>query len=91
VVQQAAVAAVTVFLDPLHGGPDGAGWPFDADLTGAAVAQLLEGVDGVERVEEVLLFEYDLRHGSRVGPGRETLRLEPNSLFLLAAPVVMTR
>jgi predicted phage baseplate assembly protein len=91
VIRLAAETAVTTWLDPLDGGPQGTGWPFERDLTGAAVAHLLEGLDGVTSVEEVQLFEYDLRRGARVGSGREVLALEPDSLFLPAALTLATR
>ena len=71
------------YLNPLTGGPHGTGWPFDADLNSANVFQLLEAVEGVERVEEVLFFEYDLRNHERVGFGKELVKLEPR----LAVPV----
>jgi hypothetical protein len=91
VVRQAAEIALTAWLDPLDGGPQGTGWPFDRDLTGAAVAHLLEGLDGVAAVEEVQLYEYDLRRGERIGIGREVLALQPDSLFLPAALTLVTR
>ncbi len=69
-VRQRAIDALTRYVNPLTGGPDGTGWPFDADLNAAVVTQLLESVEGVERVEEVLLFEYDLRTGRRLGSGQ---------------------
>ena len=79
------------YLNPLAGGADGTGWPFDADLNLAVVAQLLESVDGVERVEEVLLFEYDLRTGRRLGGGKDVIRLDKQSLFLSAGHQVVVR
>lgn len=91
VVRAAADLALTRHLDPVTGGPRGAGWPFGTDLAAAALAQLLEGVDGVAAVDEVVLFEYDLRRGVRTGPGRDTVGLDPDSLFLPAAPAVVVR
>jgi predicted phage baseplate assembly protein len=91
VVRQAAEIAVASWLDPLDGGPQGTGWPFERDLTGAAVAHLLEGLDGVAAVEEVQLYEYDLRRGERIGIGRETLVLQADSLFLPADLSLVTR
>lgn len=85
------VEELTRYVNPLTGGSDGAGWPFDADLSFAAVSQLVEAVDGVERVDEVLLFEYDLRTGRRLGSGRDIIRLAPDSLFLSAAHQVVVR
>ncbi|HTZ43943.1 MAG TPA: putative baseplate assembly protein [Jatrophihabitans sp.] len=90
-VRQRAVDALTRYINPLTGGAEGAGWLFDTDLNSAVVAQLLESVEGVERVEEVLLFEYDLRTGRRLGSGRETITLKPHSLFLSARHQVVVR
>jgi predicted phage baseplate assembly protein len=90
-VRQRAHDLLTRYLNPLTGGPDGDGWPFDADLNAAAVAQLLETVEGIERVEEVLLFEYDLRDRRRLGVGRDVLPLDRHSLFLSAGHQVVVR
>jgi predicted phage baseplate assembly protein len=90
-VRQRAVAALTRYINPLTGGPDGTGWPFDADLNSAVVTQLLESVDGVERVDEALLFEYDLRTGRRLGAAKDVIRLDRHSLFLSAAHQVVVR
>lgn len=90
-VRQRVKDVVDRFVNPLTGGPDGNGWPFDTEVTATAVAGLLESVDGVERVEEVLLFEYDLRNGVRLANGRESIRPEPHTLFLSAAHSVVVR
>jgi predicted phage baseplate assembly protein len=90
-VRQRALDALTRYIHPLRGGPDGAGWPFDNDLNSATISQLLEAVEGVERVEEVLLFEYDLRTEQRLGSGRDVIRLDEHSLFLSAANQVVVR
>jgi predicted phage baseplate assembly protein len=90
-VRQRAVEMLARYINPLTGGADGDGWPFDADLNSATLAQLLEAVEGVERVEEVLLFEYDLRTGKRLGGGKEVVRLDQHSLFLSASHQVIVR
>ena len=90
-VRQRAIEAITRFINPLTGGFEGTGWPFDADLNAAVITQLLESVDDVERVEEALLFQYDLRRGLRLGAGRDVIRLDDHSLFLSAAPQVVVR
>ncbi|MCW2527150.1 MAG: hypothetical protein JWM76_2010 [Pseudonocardiales bacterium] len=90
-VRQRAIEALTRYINPLTGGPEGSGWPFDADLNSAVVTQLLESVDGVDRVEEALLFEYDLRTGRRLGAARDVIRLDEHSLFLSAAHQVVVR
>jgi hypothetical protein len=90
-VRQRAVEALTRYVNPLTGGPDGTGWPFDADLNAAVVTQLLESVEGIERVEETLLYEYDLRTERRLGSAKDVIRLDQHSLFLGAAHQVVVR
>jgi predicted phage baseplate assembly protein len=90
-VRQRAVDAISRFVNPLVGGPDGTGWPFESDLNVAVVTQLLEAVEGVSRVEETLLYEFDLRSGRRLGAAKEVVRLDRQSLFLAAAPQVVVR
>lgn len=90
-IRDRAMAALYRYLNPLNGGPDGQGWPFDADLNAASVFQLLEAMDGVERVEEVLFFEYDLRNHVRVGFGKELVKLGDDSLFLSTNHQVVVR
>lgn len=90
-VRQRAIEVLTRYVNPLTGGPDGTGWPFDADLNAAAITQLLETIDGIERVEEALLFEYDLRTGRRLGNGKDVIRLDQHSLFLSATHQVVVR
>lgn len=90
-VRQRALDALNAYINPLAGGADGVGWPFDRDLNAAAVAQLMESVEGVERVDEILLFEYDLREGRRLGSGKDIIRLDRHSLFLSAAHQVVVR
>lgn len=90
-VRQRAIDELTRYIHPLNGGADGAGWLFDADLNAASIAQLLETVEGVSRVDEVQLFEYDLRTGQRLGTGRDVIRLDRHSLFLSGAHRVVVR
>jgi hypothetical protein len=90
-VRQRALDLLYRYVNPLVGGPDGTGWPFDTDINAAPLAQMLEAVEGVERVDEVLLFEYDLRTAGRYGPGRELIRLDRRSLFLSAGHQVVVR
>lgn len=90
-VRERAIAALYRFINPLVGGVDGNGWGFDTDLNVTSLYQLLEAIEGVERVDEVLLFEYDLRNNERIGFGRELVKLEADSLFLSAAHRVVVR
>jgi hypothetical protein len=55
-VRKAAQLALERFFDPLHGGPDGGGWPFGRDVYLSEIYQLLAGIDGVTEVSEVAIF-----------------------------------
>jgi len=90
-VRQRAIEQLTNYIHPLTGGADSAGWLFDADLNAAAIAQLLESVEGIDRVDEVQLFEYDLRTKRRIGTGRDVVRLDTHSLFLSGPHRVVVR
>lgn len=90
-VRERAMAALYGYINPVSGGADGNGWGFDADLNSATVYQLLEAVEGVERVDEVLFFEYDLRNHERVGFGKDLVKLDRHSLFLSANHQVVVR
>jgi predicted phage baseplate assembly protein len=90
-VRQRALDILYRYINPLVGWSDSNGWPFDTDLNAAPLAQLLEGIEGVERVHDVLLFEYDLRTRARHGLGREVIQLDRQSLFLSAAHQVVVR
>lgn len=90
-VRDRAMRRLYDFVNPLTGGPDGTGWPFDADLNSALVYQTLEAVEGVGSVNEVLFFEYDLRNHERVGFAKELVKLAPDSLFLSASHQVVVR
>ncbi len=83
-VRDRALAALYHYINPVTGGADGSGWGFDSDLNAASVFQLLEAVEGVERVDEVLFFEYDLRNHERIGFGKDLVKLDRDSLFLSA-------
>ncbi len=91
VVRQRVEEALTRYVHPLIGGQDGTGWPFETQLTQTALVQAVELVDGVLAVDELQIFEYDLRTGRRIGDGHDSLPLAPNSLFLPAAHRVVVR
>jgi predicted phage baseplate assembly protein len=90
-VRQRAFDLLYRYINPLTGGPDGEGWPFDLDLNAAPLAEMLEAIEGVERVDEVLLFSYDLRTEQRIGVGKEVVRLDRSTLFLSAKHQVVVR
>ena len=62
------------------------------DLNAAAVTQLLADVDGVERVDDVVLFQVDVRNENRrYGDAHEVLRLTDRALFISARHQVVVR
>src|SRR5581483_9696695 len=81
-VRERALEALYHWINPVTGGPGGAGWPFDVHLSAGATAEMLAALDGIDSVEEVLLFEVDVRNRNRVGAGKELIQLTPESLFL---------
>ncbi len=90
-VRQDVESLLRTWLDPLRGGTDGRGWPFDRDLSAAAIAHRLEGLEGIAAVEDVHLYEFDLRQGQRLGPPREVIRPGADSLFLPGELTVVSR
>jgi hypothetical protein len=61
------------------------------DLSGAALVALLNEVEGVAGVDELALFEYDLRNGQRLGDATDLIRVDPDSLFLAGRTQVVVR
>ena len=90
-IQHKCINAISEFLSPISGGPDGTGWPFGVDLTSGSISNILGAIDGIEQVEEVVLFESDLRNGNRLGNGSETIRFEQFGLPLSFRPKVVLR
>jgi predicted phage baseplate assembly protein len=65
-VETRALQALTDFLHPLRGGPEGRGWELGRDVFLSDVAALLERVAGVDYVKELaLLLDYNAQ-GERV-------------------------
>jgi predicted phage baseplate assembly protein len=58
-----ARAALARFLDPLRGGPDGAGWPVGRDVYRSEILALLNDLPGVGFVDELVLTVGDGRGG----------------------------
>ena len=83
-VDRAATDALARFLHPLTGGPDGEGWPFGRGVFLSDVAAILEGLPGVDHVEQLQLHFDTMVVGDRVnvapdrmvvaGPLRITVR-----------------
>lgn len=63
-VREAAVDALYGYVNPLVGGPDGAGWPFGRTVDDADVQAVLRTLPGVATVDRVFFFLADLRTGT---------------------------
>jgi predicted phage baseplate assembly protein len=68
------------FINPLHGGPKGEGWPFGRDLYISEVYGALQGLPGTEYMEEVSIY-LDEPNGTRSGP-HQRLALPDNALIV---------
>ena len=44
--------ALSKFFDPLHGGPEGTGWPLGRPVYASEVYEVVEGVAAVDHVED---------------------------------------
>ncbi|GHE05160.1 putative baseplate assembly protein [Streptomyces alanosinicus] len=67
-VRDAALAALFRYLNPLIGGPDGAGWPFGRPVQYGEIFGLLQRATGNALVEEIRLFAADPITGRRGTP-----------------------
>ncbi|GEA89764.1 putative baseplate assembly protein [Cellulomonas cellasea] len=78
-LRAAALAALHRYLDPLTGGPDGAGWPFGRPVQAGEVYAVLQRLPGTEIVDDVQLFAADPLTGER-GEPVQRLELDPHAL-----------
>lgn len=76
-VKQQAEARLFHFINPLHGGPDGKGWPFGRNLYMSDVITALQGVPGIEVIHSVELFPvtWDGQGKPVVGEGTQEIKL----------------
>ncbi|GAB2681773.1 putative baseplate assembly protein [Thalassiella azotivora] len=81
-VRESAEQALYAMLDPLRGGSDGTGWPFDEELTIYDAHAVLRSVPGVLDVRTVRFFTVDLRHPDRRSQVDQRVPLPPEALFL---------
>jgi predicted phage baseplate assembly protein len=78
-LQEAALEALYAYFHPISGGPEGSGWPFGRPVQVGEVYAVLQGVGGLELVEDVRLFGADPITGQR-GQSVPRLDLDPNAL-----------
>ncbi|HEY4025342.1 MAG TPA: putative baseplate assembly protein [Candidatus Dormibacteraeota bacterium] len=78
-LQEEALDALYTYLNPIIGGPDGTGWPFGRPVHSGEVFAVLQGLRGIELVDDVRLFGADPVTGQR-GGALQRLDLEPHAL-----------
>ncbi|MYW17923.1 putative baseplate assembly protein, partial [Streptomyces sp. SID2955] len=78
-VRDAALAALFRHLNPLHGGPDGTGWPFGRPVQYGEVFGVLQRSVGDVLVEDIRLFAADPITGRRGSPV-ERIDIDPTTL-----------
>jgi predicted phage baseplate assembly protein len=83
-VKDAAEARVRKALHPLYGG-DGKGWPFGQSLTGAAVFDALDGIEGMHHVEEIRLVD------GGIGKEVEKIALKDDELLAVTEVAIDAR
>ncbi len=81
-LQQRCLDSLYRFVDPLHGGPEGTGWPFGWDLHAGGLFQRLVSIPGVDEIEDVLIFKADPVTGEREGRALDRYELPELSLFM---------
>ncbi|MCY0924572.1 hypothetical protein OS965_42040, partial [Streptomyces sp. H27-G5] len=81
-ILRSAKVAVNHYLNPLTGGPDGTGWPFERTLHTGEIFRVLQLVPGVTRVAWVNLAE----NGNVVEP----VELEASKLFIAGEHTIST-
>lgn len=86
-VKAAIIQKVERHLDPLHGGADGAGWPFGRDLYLAEVQSLVQSTRGVEYAQDVTLYQIDFQTGQS-RPAGQKITLAEDVLLLSQEHIV---
>ncbi len=81
-VRHRATEELYRYLSPLTGGPDGAGWPFEQEVTAAEIINRLSDVRGVARVDAVSLFTADLESGQRTSRALQRIEAPTGTLFM---------
>jgi predicted phage baseplate assembly protein len=78
-VRTRALAALYSYLNPVTGGQWGTGWPFGRPVQAGEVHAILQQVEGVDLINQILLFEADPVTGRRSEPVQQ-ITLEPDTL-----------
>ena len=80
-IRSEALERLGQYFNPLVGGPDGNGWPWGRPVQSGDAFAVLQGVPGVDVVEDVRLFGANPVTGER-GPATARIVLEPDSLVV---------
>jgi len=80
-IRAEALERLATYFNPLIGGPDGTGWPWGRPVQSGDAFAVLQGVPGVDVVEDVRLFGANPITGER-GPATARVVLEPDSLVV---------
>ena len=68
------------YIHPIHGGSDGAGWPFGRGLYVSELYSQIQAVADVEYVSDIRMFPVNPETGERGDP-RDTIQLQPHALL----------
>jgi hypothetical protein len=68
------------YINPICGGIDGNGWPFGRSLSAPEIYAALQGIKGVDYIEEVTIFPVDINTGERQ-EAITRLAVPPNGLI----------
>jgi predicted phage baseplate assembly protein len=90
-VRADAELALYRYINPVIGGPDGRGWPFDLDLSIGDVFALLRAVPGIVRPDSVHLFFADPLEKREPEEAGQRIRLAHEALFLSVKHRVVVR
>ncbi|MDC3378840.1 putative baseplate assembly protein [Planctomycetota bacterium] len=63
-IKQTLESAIRTALHPLFGGTDGKGWPFGRAVHKSDLYRVVEGMEGVDFVEDLTLYDEDLKRST---------------------------
>jgi hypothetical protein len=80
-IREEALERLETYFNPISGGPDGDGWPWGRPAQAGDAFGVLQGLAGVDLVEEVVLFGANLSTRQR-GEPTQRVNVGPDSLVL---------
>lgn len=87
-LERAVAERLYSFLHPLKGGPNGEGWPFGRPVQLGELFGIVQGVTGVDVIEDLRMYGADPLTGER-GPSVVRLEVAENALVLSYSHQVM--